>query len=149
MSQASIKGQTTMDMQAHNRQVIEQFRAERGKPGGSWEGRPLLLLTTTGARSGRAHTTPIMYVPDGDHLIVIASNAGAPAHPDWYRNLVAHPRVTVEVGIETYDATAVVVEGAERQKLWDRIVASYPFFVEHQAKISRQIPLIALERREG
>jgi deazaflavin-dependent oxidoreductase (nitroreductase family) len=138
-----------MDMQDYNRQVIEQFRAERGTLGGRWEGRPLLLLTTMGARSGRPHTTPIMYVPDGERVIVIASNAGAPAHPDWYRNLVAHPRVTVEVGTETYDAVAVVAEGAERQQLWDRIVASYPFFVEHQAKMSRQIPLIALERRVG
>jgi deazaflavin-dependent oxidoreductase (nitroreductase family) len=138
-----------IDMKDYNRQVIEQFRAERGKPGGRWAGRPLLLLTTRGARSGQPNTTPIMYVHDGDRLLVIASNAGAPVHPDWYRNLVAHPEVTVEVGTETFDATAVITEGAERQQLWTRIVALYPFFTEHQAKASRQIPVIALERREG
>jgi deazaflavin-dependent oxidoreductase (nitroreductase family) len=136
-----------IDMKDYNRQVIEEFRAERGNLGGRWAGRRLLLLTTTGARSGHPHTAPIMYVPDGDRLIVIASNAGAPAHPDWYRNLVAHPEVTVEVGAEISDATAVVVEGAERQQLWDRIVASYPFFIEHQSQVTRQIPLVALERR--
>lgn len=137
------------DQNAYNRQLIEQFRAERGKAGGPMEGRQLLLLTTTGARSGQRRTTPMMYIPDSDsgRLIVIASNAGAPAHPDWYRNLVAHPDVTVEVGAETYDATAIVTEGAARQRIWDMVVGRYPFFIEHQAKITRQIPVIALERR--
>jgi deazaflavin-dependent oxidoreductase (nitroreductase family) len=83
------------DMRAHNQKVIEEFRAN----GGAGD-RPLLLLTTTGVRSGARRTTPMMYVPDGDRLLVIASNAGAPKHPDWYRNLAADPRVTVEVGAE-------------------------------------------------
>lgn len=138
-----------IDQNDYNRQVIEEFRADRGKPGGRWEGRPLLLLTTTGARSGQRRTTPMMYIPDGDRLLVIASNAGAPAHPDWYRNLVAHPEVIVEVGSETFEATAVVAEGSERQRLWSRIVELYPFFTGHQAKTPRQIPVIALERRAG
>jgi len=132
----------------YNRQLIEEFRANRSKSGGPFEGRPLLLLTTTGAKSGQRRTTPMMYVPDGDRLLVIASNAGAPAHPDWYYNLVAHPEVTVEVGTETYDATAVVTQGAERDQLWTSIVDKYPFFTEHQAKITRQIPVIALSRRK-
>ena len=127
-----------------NRELIEQFRAAHG--GGQFQGRPLLLLTTTGARSGRRHTTPMMYVREGDRLLVIASNAGAPAHPDWYRNLVAHPQATVEVGNDTYEATAQILEGAERERLWAMIVGQYAFFAEHQAKISRQIPVIALER---
>jgi deazaflavin-dependent oxidoreductase (nitroreductase family) len=138
-----------IDQNDYNRRVIEEFRADRGKPGGRWEGRPLLLLTTTGARSGQRRTTPMMYIPDGDRLLVIASNAGAPAHPDWYRNLVAHPEVTVEVGTETFNATVIVAEGLERQRLWTRIVELYPFFTEHQAKTPRQIPVIALERRAG
>lgn len=137
------------DQSDYNRRLIEQFRAERGDPNGPMANRPLLLLTTTGARSGQRHTTPVMYMPDGDRLIVIASNAGAPAHPDWYRNLVAHPDVTVEVGAETYDATARVTQGAERQRIWDRLVEAYPFFTDHQAKISRQIPIVALERRQA
>ena len=138
-----------IDQNDYNRQVIEEFRAGRGKPGWRWEGRHLLLLTTTGARSGQRRTTPMMYIPDGDRLLVIASNIGAPTHPDWYRNLVAHSEVTVEIGTETFNATAVVTEGSERQQLWARIVELYPFFTDHQAKTTRQIPVIALERREG
>jgi deazaflavin-dependent oxidoreductase (nitroreductase family) len=135
------------DQKEYNRKLIEDFRANQGA--GPFAGRPLLLLTTTGAKSGQPRTTPMMYVPDGDRILVIASNAGAPAHPDWYRNLLAHPQVTVEVGGDTFDARAVVLEGTERQQLWDKIVASYPFFVEHQAKITREIPVIALERLSG
>lgn len=133
----------------YNRRLIEQFRADRSSNGDAFKGRPLLLLTTTGARSGQRRTTPMMYVRDGERLLVIASNAGAPKHPDWYYNLLAHPHVTVEVGRDTYDATAIVTEGAERQRLWERIVEQYPFFADHQAKVTRQIPVIALERREG
>ncbi len=135
------------DQNENNRKLIEDFRASRGVSDDPFAGRPLLLLTTIGAKSGQRRTTPMMYVPDGDRLLVIASNAGALAHPDWYRNLLAHPEVTVEVGADTFDASAVVLEGTERQQLWDRIVASYPFFTEHQAKITRQIPVIALERK--
>lgn len=134
------------DQQNYNHQLIEEFRANRHKAGGPFEGRPLLLLTTTGARSGKRRTTPMMYIRDGEHLLVIASNAGAPAHPDWYRNLVAHSHVTVEVGTETFDAIAVVTEGEERQRLWARVVEQYPFFADHQAKITRQIPVIVLSR---
>ncbi|MGH2515522.1 MAG: nitroreductase family deazaflavin-dependent oxidoreductase [Ktedonobacterales bacterium] len=137
------------DQQDYNRQLIEQFRTNRDQAGNAFAGRPLLLLTTTGARTGLSRTTPMMYMPDGDRLIVMASNAGAPAHPDWYRNLVAHPDVAVEVGADTYNATARVLEGAERQRIWNRLVESYPFFTDHQAKTTRQIPLIALERQSG
>jgi deazaflavin-dependent oxidoreductase (nitroreductase family) len=131
----------------YNRQLINEFRTNRNKVGGPFEGRPLLLLTTTGAKSGLCRTTPMMYIPGGEHLLVVASNAGAPIHPDWYRNLVAHPQVTVEVGTETFDAVAVVTEGEERQRLWSRIVGLYPFFAEHQAKVTRQIPVIRLSRQ--
>src|SRR5215217_4351451 len=116
------------DQHEYNRKLIEEFRTARGTTDGPFVDRPLLLLTTTGAKSGQPRTTPMMYVPDGDRLLVIASNAGAPAHPDWYRNLLAHPQVTVEVGAESFDARAVVLAGAERQQQWDKIVASYPFF---------------------
>ena len=137
------------DQKEYNQRLIEQFRADRSSNGDAFKGRPLLLLTTSGARSGQRHTTPMMYVRDGERLLVIASNAGAPKTPDWYYNLVAHPHVTVEVGRETYDATAVVTEGAERQQLWDMIVGQYPFFADHQAKVTRQIPVVALERRDN
>lgn len=137
------------DQDDYNRKLIEEFRASRGKADDPFAGRPLLLLTTTGARSGLRRTTPLMYIREGDRLLVIASNVGAPTHPDWYHNLVAHPQVTVEVGNETFDATAVVVEGEERERLWAWIVGQYPFFVDHQAKTSRQIPIVALLRRAG
>jgi deazaflavin-dependent oxidoreductase (nitroreductase family) len=135
--------QLPSDMKEHNHRVIEEFRANRGAP----EGRPLLLLNTTGARTGAGRTTPMMYVPDGERLLVIASNAGAPKHPDWYRNLVADPGVTVEVGPEVYEARAVVTTGDERARLWAAIVAQYPFFADHQAGVSREIPVVALVRR--
>ena len=136
-----------MDQGGYNQQLIAEFRAAREQGSGAFAARPLLLLTTTGAKSGRQHTTPIMYVRDGERLIVIASNAGAPRHPAWYHNLRAHPDVTVEVGAETYPATAVPLQGAERQRLWEAIVTAHPFFAEHQAKVTREIPLVALERR--
>lgn len=131
------------DMQAHNQQTIAEFRAA----GGELAGRPLLLLTTTGARGKQPHTTPMMFVPDGDRLLVIASNAGAPRHPDWYHNLVANPAVTVEANGETYDATAVVTTGEQRDRLFAHIVAQFPFFNDHQAQVSRQIPVVTLVRR--
>jgi len=133
------------DTAEYNRRLIEEFRANRGAP----EGRPLLLLTTIGARSGLPRTTPMMYVRVDDRLLVIASNAGAEKHPDWYHNLVANPGVTVEIDDETYPATAVVTEGAERDRLFAEIAERYRFFRDHQAKVSRRIPAVALERRPG
>ena len=134
-------------MNDYNRRIMEEFRATGGKVGGMWEGTPLLLLTTTGARSGERRTTPMAYVPDGDRLLVWASNGGSPTHPAWYHNLVAHPHVTVEVGTETYDAIAVVTADAERERLWTQAVALYPSLAEAQAKTTRQIPLIVLSRQ--
>ena len=89
------------------------------------------------------------HVRDGERLLVIASNAGAPKHPDWHHNLVANPGVGMEAGAETYEASARVLEGEEYARQWARIVEQYPFFAEHQAKITRQIPVVALERRAG
>lgn len=132
-----------------NRQMIEEYRANGGKAGGMWEGRPLLLLTTTGAKSGQRRTSPTMYLRDGDRLLVFASKSGAPTNPDWYHNLLANPEVTVEVGPETYAATATVLSGEERDRLFAKQAELYPQFAEYQAKTTRQIPVIALERREG
>lgn len=135
------------DQQTFNRQLIEDFRASRAASDGRFAHRPLVLLTTTGAKTGLTRTTPMMYVRDGDRLLVIASNAGAERGPDWYRNLVAHPDVTVEVGAETYLATAIVLAGTERAQKWEEIVAARAFFADHQAKITREIPIVALQRR--
>jgi len=132
-----------------NRKMIEEFRVNGGKVGGMWEGRPLLLLTTTGARSGQRHTTPTMYLRDSDRLLIFATKGGAPSHPDWYHNLAAHPQVTVEVGKETYEATATVLKGEERDRLYARQAELYPQFGDYQKRTTRKIPVIALERRKG
>lgn len=132
-----------------NSQTIEAFRANGGKVGGVWEGRPLLLLTTTGAKSGQRHTSPMMYMQDGDRLLVFASKGGAPTNPDWYHNLLAHPEVTVEVGNETYNAIATPVTGEERDRIYAQWAGMYPQFGEYQKKTTRKIPVIALEHRKG
>ncbi|MFE6740922.1 nitroreductase/quinone reductase family protein [Streptomyces tubercidicus] len=129
-----------------NRQIIEEFRANGGCVGGPFEGGRLLLLTTTGARSGAPHTTPLGYLPDGDgRVLVIASAAGAPQHPAWYHNLVARPLVTVEAGVFTYEARAVVLEGAERDRAFARAVGSDPGWSAYQEKTDRVLPVVALE----
>lgn len=135
-----------MDMEAINRAVVEQFRA--GGPVEGMHRERLLLLTTTGRRTGQARTTPMMFHRDGDRLFVIASNVGASRHPDWYLNLVAQPEVTVEVGDESAAlrrATARSLEGAERTAVWEVLKAAHPFFSDHEAATSRVIPVVALE----
>ena len=129
-----------------NSKVIEEFRANEGRVGGGFTGAPMLLLTTTGRRSGERRTNPMMYLADGDRLLVFASKGGAPTHPDWYRNLVANPRVTVEVATETYPAKAVVVTGEERDRLYAEQSARYPGFGDYQRKTDRVIPVVALIR---
>ena len=137
------------DMNAWNRQIMEEFHANAGKVGGPFEGIPLLLLTTTGARSGQRRTTPVGYMPDGDRLAIFATRGGLPTNPGWYYNLLAHPEATVEVGTETFEVTAVVLTGEERDRLYARQVERAPVFAEYQAKTTRKIPVIALHRRQG
>ena len=135
-------------MNDYNRRLIEEFRANGGQVVGVWEGTPLLLLTTRGAKSGERRTTPMVYMPEGDRLIVFASSGGTPTHPDWYHNLLAHSHVTVEVRTETFDAIAMVTAEEERDRLWTRGVALYPDLAEHQAKTTRQFPVIALSPQD-
>ena len=125
---------------------LRRIASNGGKVGGSFAGAPLLLLTTTGAKSGMARTTPVMYLPDGERLIIFASKAGASTNPDWYHNLVAHPQATVEVGSETFKVTAVEVTGEERDQLYARQATLYPGFAAYEAKTTRRIPVIALQR---
>ncbi|MFE9747420.1 nitroreductase/quinone reductase family protein [Saccharothrix saharensis] len=132
-----------------NQQVITEFRANAGRVGGPFEGGRLILLTTTGARTGTRHTNPVGYLPDGDRIVVIASAGGSPRHPDWFHNLVADPVVQVEDGVFTYEAKATVLEGDERDRLWARAVESDPGWAEYQAKTSRRIPVIALTQIAG
>ena len=132
-----------------NERIIAEFRANGGTVGGPFAGAPMLLLATTGARSGQRRTNPLVYLPDGDRFIIFASKGGAPTNPDWYYNLVAHPETTIEVGSETIPVTAVVLTGEERDRLYAKQAGLRPAFGEYQAKTSRRIPVIALQRRSG
>ena len=132
-------------MSDFNAQIIEEFRANAGKVGGDFAGAPMLLLHTIGARTGVDRVNPLVYARDGDNLVVFASRGGAPTHPDWFHNLVAHPDVTVEVGTDTVPVRARVAEGDERERLWARQKELMPGFAEYEAKTTRQIPVIVLE----
>lgn len=128
-----------------NTAIIKEFRANHGKVGGQFEGAPLLLLTTTGRRSGEPRTSPIMYLDDGNgRWLVFASKAGASTNPAWFLNLEANPEVTVEVGDERVPATAVTLEGAERDRWYAEQAHRYPGFAEYQTKTDRVIPVVAL-----
>ncbi|RJQ83662.1 nitroreductase family deazaflavin-dependent oxidoreductase [Amycolatopsis panacis] len=130
-----------------NQKIIEEFRANGGKVGGPFEGGKLLLLTHIGAKSGQKRVSPLAYTTDGDRLVIIASKQGADTNPDWYHNLRAHPRTTVEVGTEEFPVTAKIVEDrAERDRLFAAMSAEMPGFADYQEKTTRVIPVIVLER---
>jgi len=128
-----------------NAKIIQEFRANGGKVGGPFEGAPILLLHTTGAKSGKERVNPMMYRQVGGNYVVFASKAGAPTNPDWYHNLVANPAVRAEIGAQTLDLTARVASSAEREPIWAAQKADYPGFAEYEHKTSRQIPVVILE----
>lgn len=134
------------DMNDWNQQIIAEFRANDGKVGGQFEGAPLLLLHTTGAKSGQERIAPVMCGHDGDHLFVIASKAGADTSPDWFHNLVANPTVTVELGTEQFDATASVAPEPDRTRIYDTFAETFTGFAEYAAKTTRTIPVVLLTR---
>jgi deazaflavin-dependent oxidoreductase (nitroreductase family) len=139
-----------VDIQELNRQVVEQFRANGGRMvEGPLAGAPLLLLSTTGAKSGEPRLNPLAYLRDGDRLVIIASYAGAPSSPPWYHNLRAHPEVGVEVGTEKFRARASVVPEPERTRLYARMADIMPVFADYAKRTSRVIPVIALTRIPG
>ena len=129
-----------------NQKIIDEFRATGGRPGGPFEGAPVLLLHSTGAKSGLTRVHPMMYLADGDRLVVFASKGGAPTNPDWYHNLKAQPEATVEVGAETIRVTATQAEGEERERLFTVQKERYPGFADYERKTTRQIPVMILER---
>ena len=129
-----------------NAGVIQEFRDNEGRVGGRFEGAPVLLLTTKGARTGMTRVHPMMYLPDGDRLLVFASKGGSPTHPDWYHNLVANPDVSVEVGTDTYSARATVLTGDERNEKYAQQAALYPGFADYEKRTTRTIPVVALAR---
>lgn len=128
-----------------NQKIIDEFRANGGKVGGRFEGKTMLLLHTKGARSGQERINPAMYVKDGERWIVIASKGGAPTNPNWYYNLRVHPLVTIEVGKETHQARASIVEEKpERTRLYEKMIDMMSSFEEYRQKTRRKIPVITL-----
>jgi len=132
------------DMNDWNTKVIEEFRSNEGKVGGQFEGAPLLLLHSTGAKSGEERVNPVMYQAVGSDMAVFASKAGAPTNPDWYYNLVANPRAMAEVGTGKVQVTARVAEADERDRIWTKQKADYPGFADYEKATSRQIPVVIL-----
>lgn len=131
-----------------DRRIIEEFRANGGNVGGQFAGAPLLLLTTTGAKSGQQRTTPLAYLSEGGRIYVFAGNRGASTNPGWYHNLVAHPDVTVEIGSEKFEARAIVLDSEEGERLGRIQVQKIPALAELAAKITRKIPAVLLERKQ-
>ncbi|MFP5578360.1 MAG: nitroreductase family deazaflavin-dependent oxidoreductase [Acidimicrobiia bacterium] len=129
-----------------NTRIIEEFRANGGKVGGQFDGAPLLLLHSTGARSGKERVHPMMYQDLGDGSVaVFASKAGAPDNPDWFHNVSANPTVEVEIGAEVRRCTARVAEGDERERIWSRQKSDYPGFADYEQKTDRMIPVVVLD----
>jgi deazaflavin-dependent oxidoreductase (nitroreductase family) len=136
----------TTDMGDFNKNIIEEFRANHGKVGGNFEGAPMVLLTTTGAKSGNKRTTPLVSRPEGDVIYVFASKAGAPTNPDWYYNLLAHPEIEVEFGDDKFNAVATEVKGAERDRIYAAQAEVFPGFADYQKGTDRVIPVMELRR---
>jgi deazaflavin-dependent oxidoreductase (nitroreductase family) len=134
------------ERQEFNKKIVDEFRANGGKVGGMFANAPMILITMTGAKSGQARTTPLVYSKDGDRYVVIASMAGAPNNPDWYHNLKAHPTVTVEIGTEKFKVKASIATGDERERLFNQQAAQLPVFNDYRKKTTRQIPVFVLER---
>jgi len=131
-----------------NNQIISEFRANEGRVGGPFKGAPMLLLHHTGAKSGKTRVNPLMYLADGDRLLIFASKGGAPSHPDWFHNLRANPAATLEVGTEKFTVEAEVLTGEERDRLFAKQAGLYPQFGQYQANTSRTIPVVALKRKQ-
>lgn len=134
-------------MSDFNQQIVTEFRGNAGIVGGPFEGMPMLLLHSTGAKSGEARLTPLVFQPLGEQFAIFASMAGAPNNPAWYHNLVANPDVRAEVGLETINVTARVTAGEERETIWATQKQNTPQFAEYESKTTRVIPVIVLDRR--
>lgn len=130
-----------------NQQIIEEFRANEGRVGGPFEGAPLLLLHHIGRKSGSERVTPMMYQAVGDGYAIFASKAGADTHPDWYRNLLANPDVSAEIGTDTVTLRARDLPADEREPIWEKQKQDYPGFAGYEAKTDRVIPVVMLDKR--
>jgi deazaflavin-dependent oxidoreductase (nitroreductase family) len=128
-------------------QHIHEYVESDGQKGHSWRGYPALLLTTRGRKSGLLRRTALIYSRDGDDYIIVASRGGHPKHPAWYLNLVENPEVEVQVEADMFSAVARVASGAEKARLWKLMNAVYPPYESYQARTTREIPVIVLERK--
>jgi deazaflavin-dependent oxidoreductase (nitroreductase family) len=137
---------TLRPMSDFNAAIIDEFRANGGNVGGQFEGAPMVLLHTVGARSGEERVNPLVYQADGDRIAIFGSKAGAPTHPAWYHNLLADPDVTVELGPDTVPMRARVAEPDERERIWSRQKEIMPGFADYEANTTRVIPVVILER---
>lgn len=137
---------TPTAMNDWNAKIIEEFRDNEGRVGGPFEGAPMILIHHIGARSGTERVTPLVWFPEGDDMVIIASKAGAPTHPDWYHNVKANPAIEVEVGTETFPVTVTEAHATQRDEIWERVVAASPGFGEYQEKTTRTIPVLVLSR---
>ncbi|GAA0948290.1 nitroreductase family deazaflavin-dependent oxidoreductase [Nonomuraea longicatena] len=135
------------DLIAYNQTIIDEFRANKGIVGGAFEGKPLLLITTKGARSGADRLCPLSYIEDDDRLVIAATNVGRADNPQWYHNLRADPSLTVEVGTDRFEASATEVGGDERERLWAGLVASNRRLGKYGSMTTRQIPVFVVERK--
>jgi deazaflavin-dependent oxidoreductase (nitroreductase family) len=131
----------------YGQEHVERYRATGGKEGHDWRGTTVLLLTTTGHRSGKTRTTPLIYQQDGDdRYVVVASQGGAPDHPGWFKNLMADPHAQLQVWADQFEATATVAEGEERERLWQLMAATWPAYDKYQTRTDREIPVVVLTR---
>ena len=134
----------------YNRKIVEEFRANEGRVGGPWAGTPMILIHHIGAKSGIERVTPLGCFPQGDgRFAIVASNGGSPTHPDWYHNLKANPRITVEVAAQSFPVLAKELDDTDRAELWPKLVAEAPQLGEYRTRITRQIPVFMLTRQDG
>lgn len=135
------------DFNDFNKQIMTEFHANAGKVGGRFEGRDVLILTTTGARTGQTRWNPLVYSKDGDRFVIVASKGGAPTSPDWYHNLAANPSAVIEVGSDVISVEASITSGAERDRLYAQHAARMPQFLEYAENTTRIIPVVVLTRK--
>ena len=134
-------------MQDYNNNIIKEFHENEGRVGGPFAGAPMILVTHTGAKSGTHRTNPLVYLKGGDRYLIFGSKGGSTKHPDWYRNLVANPDATAEIGTGKFDVVAEVLTGEERDRLYDKQAKIMPQFAEYQSRAGRKIPVVALKRK--
>jgi deazaflavin-dependent oxidoreductase (nitroreductase family) len=137
----------TSDDDLFGAEHVRVYRETAGERGYDWRGTTILLLTTTGRKSGQERTTPLIHRTDGEHWVIVASKGGAPEHPGWYENLLAQPEATIEVKGETIAVRASTAEGSERERLWSAMAEVWPAYEDYQLKTDRKIPVVVLARR--